>query len=696
MIKRFPLKARLSVYFGLLFVFSMTVINIISIRTSRLTLKKMATSHLITLAENQAAIFEQAYIQRFKTQIEALAREAVLVNADIPMPSKVSLLESEAEVYKKEGCLRILLTDIQGNASRSDGSVTNVSHLDWFKNSIQGEFFLTSPYSANKDGSLVCAVSTPIRDTDKNIIGVIAMIYDGLKIYETIKNVKIGDTGEVYILDKNGVTIADHDISLVYEKSNSYEKSKTDKSLESIGEFEREAVLAEGSGTGSYKYEGDTEDAAYAKIPTTGWTIIATDTRKSYMVAIRLIIIVDTVLVTLVVAVIFGISLGLSRSLQKTADALKEIAHGSGDLTVSLTEKGKDEITDISRYFNQTIGKIAETMKSINTNASEMEVIGGDLADNMVETAGAVRQITATIESVKEEAISQAASVSETASTVEQIIKTIRQLNASIEMQADSVAQSSSSVEEMTANIASVTGTLEKSGEVIHKLSEATTDGKATVASTSTITQKISDESGSLMEASSVIQHIASQTNLLAMNAAIEAAHAGEAGKGFAVVADEIRKLAEDSAAQGKNITSTLKNLSGEIETLSASSKTVEEKFNIIFSLADQVKSMSLQITEAMREQEKGSGEVLTAIKNINDVTLVVKNGSAEILNGSGEVVSEMRKLDEITRTISNNMNEMASGAVQINEAVQEVNEISQKNKMRIGNLAGEVKKFKV
>ena len=65
------------------------------------------------------------------------------------------------------------------------------------------------------------------------------------------------------------------------------------------------------------------------------------------------------------------------------------------------------------------------------------------------------------------------------------------------------------------------------------------------------------------------------------MNAAIEAAHAGEAGKGFAVVADEIRKLAEDSAAQGKTITATLKTLSGEIETLSVSSKTVEEKFKV-------------------------------------------------------------------------------------------------------------------
>ena len=694
---RFSLCNKLMLVFGLLILAVGFILALLAVRTARKAVTEKIETHLIDKATDTAEILD-GRVTAFFQFLEGIARMPFLYDKQTSVLEKARLLSKE--VGFNELIQLLAYINVQGNLSLEDGRIFNVSEREYFQHALKGEKYISEPSISKGDQSLYITLSVPVYDPEQNISGVLLCDVSGFWLSDQIKDIVVGKTGSCYILDNSGSTVADPDINLVKNRSNTAEDAKNDSSLVSCAAFEKMAVESDKSSIGFYEYNGVSKIASYATMKTSDWTVIISAPKEEFMgtvseLRLQMILIgLGILIVTLVI--VFFVARRMIKPVNVVVGALKDIAQGEGDLTVRLPVTGNDEVTDLSEYFNETIEKIGSSIRQVGVNSDAMEEIGNELASNMTETASAVNEISANIDGVKQQVLTQAASVTETAATIEEIVRTIKQLNNNIETQAASVAQSSSSVEEMVANIASIGQTLGKTDDVIKSLTTATGDGKATLVTSNTVTQKIAEESGSLMEASSVIQHIASQTNLLAMNAAIEAAHAGEAGKGFAVVADEIRKLAEDSATQGKTITATLKTLSGEIETLSASSKTVEEKFNAIFTLAEQVKDMSNRLTEAMREQENGSREVLTAIKSINTVTIEVQAGSEEMLKGGEGVAVEMRKLDDLTRIITDSMNEMASGAVQINNAVQEVSEITQKNKQSIEALAQEVGKFKV
>jgi methyl-accepting chemotaxis protein len=375
---------------------------------------------------------------------------------------------------------------------------------------------------------------------------------------------------------------------------------------------------------------------------------------------------------------------------------LKDISEGEGDLTKQLVVNSRDEIGDMAKYFNLTFNKIKTLVTVISQHSVSLMGVGNALASNMTESAAAINQIAANIQSIKGQVINQSSGITETSSTMEQITANIERLNEQIEKQSSSVAQSSSAIEETLANIQSVTQTLVKNADNVNTLAAASESGRSSLQEVVGDIREIARESEDLMTINGVMQNIASQTNLLSMNAAIEAAHAGEAGKGFAVVADEIRKLAESSGEQSKTISTVLKKIVASINKIDNSTNIVLQKFEAIDLGVKTVSAQEEHIRNAMEEQNAGSRQILDAITQLNSINQVVKSGSEEMLAGSREVIKESKNLAIATQKLSDGMNEMSVGAEQINIAIGHVNHITGENKESINGLVQEVRRFKV
>jgi methyl-accepting chemotaxis protein len=432
----------------------------------------------------------------------------------------------------------------------------------------------------------------------------------------------------------------------------------------------------------------------------TTWSLLVGST-ESYIMkdvnAIRdFVIILASIALVAAVALIYFVLSRTTAPIIKVSETLKDISEGEGDLTRIITVSSKDEIGDLALYFNKTLEKIKNMIIHIKDETNGLSEIGNDLASNMTETASAINEINANIQSIKGRVINQSSSVTQTTATMEQVITNINKLNGQVENQSSNISKASSAIEQMVANVSSVTHTLVKNADNVNTLKEASEIGRSGLEEVAADIQEVARQSADLQKINSVMKNIASQTNLLSMNAAIEAAHAGDAGRGFAVVADEIRKLAESSSEQSKIISNVLKNIMESINKITNSTENVLNRFQSIDTSVKTVAEQEDNIRNAMEEQGEGSKQILDGVSNVNEITRQVKGGSEEMLIGSKEVVNESHNLEKVTQEITGGMNEMASGADQVNVAVHQVNEICIKNRESIAALMKEVSRFKV
>jgi methyl-accepting chemotaxis protein len=284
------------------------------------------------------------------------------------------------------------------------------------------------------------------------------------------------------------------------------------------------------------------------------------------------------------------ITRSVTQPLRQAVAETEQIA--GGDLAVSVTVEGRDEIADLKRALSTMQQRLQELVRGIRQSADSIQTASTEVAVGNADLSSRTEQA--------------ASNLQETAYSA----RTANQLAAS----AASVAQRGGSV------VSQVVATMEEINQS---------------------SRKIADIIGT-------IDGIAFQTNILALNAAVEAARAGEQGRGFAVVASEVRSLAQRSAQAAKEI----KGLIGSsVEKVDAGSRLVGDAGTTMQEIMASVQRVSDtigEITAASSEQSEGIGQVNIAVTQLDQMTqqnaaLVEESAAAaESLKGQASTLTSL------------------------------------------------------
>ena len=615
------LSKRLSLLISLLIVLVSLALGGLAIGIATGIVRQDTKDGMFNEAEIGASLVA-AHIQNYLSLLQVMA--------DIPQVRSMNPELQKDTLYHYIAGLGVddlAIVDLQGNAWHLKGGQTvNLSQRDYVLRALSGtqavSDFIPASASAVNTGYPLLNYVVPIR-VSGGVAGALLARTNAFQLSELIKNFKVRGIGYAYMFNLQGQTIAHAtQRDLVVNLDSPLEKAKTDPAFAPVAAVTRH-ILDRREGSAGYIFNEKRMVCSFVPVPGYEMILVLSAQEESLMGSVAFlrnwIFVIVVVFVGLGVLAAFFIARSIARPLALMGDTLGRI--GEGNLTEELAIRGKDEIARIGGALNQSTANVRALVRMIKEHASLLFDIGAELAANMSESAAAINEITANVQSIKGRVVSQGDSARETHATMEQITTGINELNGHVEQQSASVSQSSSAIEEMLANIQSVTATLIKNAGNVRELMEASEAGHRGLQDVAADIQEIARDSEGLLEINAVMENIASQTNLLSMNAAIEAAHAGESGKGFAVVSGEIRKLAESSSEQSKTISAVLKKIKNSIDKITVSTGKVLNKFEAINGGVKIVSEQESNIRGAMEEQGAGSKQILEAVERLNGIS---------------------------------------------------------------------------
>ena len=398
--------------------------------------------------------------------------------------------------------------------------------------------------------------------------------------------------------------------------------------------------------------------------------------------------------IAVVVASAFGVWLAL-RLANRIGDQAKNlvgvaesIGQGRYDTRAAVTSEDEFGVIakSINRMLDTTVSLIqsdserSQIQESIITLLEEASTVAeGDLTvqtEVRSDITGAIADsFNFMIEQLRDIIQNVQSTTLEVTTSANQIRSTAEMLAAGSQSQASQIVDTSAAIDEMSVSIQQVSNNASRSAIVGEQARENAQLGaqavKATIGGMDRIRDEVAQTTDRLgrLEASSreigkvtkVINDIAARTSILAINASIQASEAGDAGRGFAVVAQEVELLADRSSAASQQINRLVKIIQDEtIEVSTAMTSTSREvsrgahlateagqRLEEIETVSTQLQGLIQSISQASKQQARGSEAIAQSMQEIAVVTNRTATGTNEATTSIGKLAILANELRE-------------------------------------------------